>query len=768
MRKYVLNGILLIIAVSTGFLCIYAPVVAVPLAAIISMLGRTRGKIQLSEIAELKAAPGEPPVKGRLWLNGSWLLSCAGCASAEVNLPADLATIRKLSQTKGPFRFKKTIGMDALPKNASRYMFRGSGIAGKGKLRINGARVQETIPGYIPFEVDITEYIQDGAAQLKIEVETSLLSVRKGPGREMGLGPVFCAGIFREMWIDAVGFVEITRAKLVEEEGVGNALMVDMKGNSEYPIAAMVSVSDLKDGSSVASFEKVLPSFKGFSEVTFILPSNSIKPWRPAAPQLYEIKIRIISDENIYEKKTITGLSRVSAAGGSLKINGKDSLLKGVIRSEHYPPYGAAVPGWAAKKDVAAIKEIHMNFVYCRDYPPHRKFFEECDRQGLFVAAEFPYQELKESVGAEEAKEQLALTLQRLEEHPSFLWVTIKGKVAPEELPGGRLREKVLLDNSGGDAAPGTFGFANKLVDMYSPGHEERTVSRTGGAGLVVVDFIDTEAGREPRNKRELRKAALDLSTLKAAERKGVKALVLGRFFTWGLASGIFSINRTKKASAITISSHLQTGGEGEMTPGYISPQLSSRILIIAASAVLILSAILPPWRNIYLTAPSGLPAIQPLWHSALIFVVAQVAGSFGVSIYFNLRRRALTGAAPFMGYSSFMNIYTSDYLRAMLYAFLNLWLVYTGTVAVYFITGMNLTTLCSLVMTAAMFDILLVSSMFSPVRPIISIFCATALQGLFLSYSIGIEAAVLFASIRFIPLAITLFSVERKNIFKM
>lgn len=156
---------------------------------------------------------------------------------------------------------------------------------------------------------------------------------------------------------------------------------------------------------------------------------SSPKLWSAEAPHLYCLTIvlkergRASASEATGGDKEVTpplevisivvGFRSVRTAGGTLLLNERPLLIKGVNRHEHDPYTGHVVTREAMRQDVLQMKALHINAVRCSHYPNDPYFLYLADRHGLYVFDEANI----ESHGAGWANASLALRPDWLRAH---------------------------------------------------------------------------------------------------------------------------------------------------------------------------------------------------------------------------------------------------------------------------------------------------------------------------------------------------------------
>lgn len=111
--------------------------------------------------------------------------------------------------------------------------------------------------------------------------------------------------------------------------------------------------------------------------------SNPFK-WTAETPNLYTLLVSL-PDETISQN---VGFRKVEIANGQLLVNGQPVLIKGVNRHEMDPDEGYNVSFERMVQDVVMMKKMNINAVRTSHYPFDPRFYDLCDKYGLYVTAE--------------------------------------------------------------------------------------------------------------------------------------------------------------------------------------------------------------------------------------------------------------------------------------------------------------------------------------------------------------------------------------------
>jgi beta-galactosidase len=116
---------------------------------------------------------------------------------------------------------------------------------------------------------------------------------------------------------------------------------------------------------------------------------NPLK-WTAETPNLYTLLL-VLYDKNNQVLEAVThpvGFRKVEIKDGSLLVNGVRVLIKGVNRHEHDPFTGHVVSEESMIRDIQLMKLHNINTVRTSHYPNHPRWYELCDKYGLYVIDE--------------------------------------------------------------------------------------------------------------------------------------------------------------------------------------------------------------------------------------------------------------------------------------------------------------------------------------------------------------------------------------------
>lgn len=764
MAKTVGTILILAAAAALGWFYPLWAAAAAPVFALAMWRLWTASKPDIGEFVELKSGPPAARQPGRFPLDGNWEFKWPGCEWTSIKTPCDLATLDRPAPGGGVFRFRRRVEYPAAPPG-KRIFFCGGGFGGVGAVFIDGERAGGRIFGFLPFELDLTDRLR-GGGEFELRFDIRALKGGRGPGKSRSLGPPYGMGLFRELWLEAHDQVRITCSRI---EGAAGADTVDvvvmLEGKSAAPTAVSVKLESAAGGEKIFEATRLAPGFDGRAEVRFEAPRSALKVWSPERPELYRLTVQAACDELRLRGQFTVGWSAFGVADGRICRDGKPVAVYGLRRCENYPPYGAAVPKWAGKKDAQVIKEMLLNAVYCEDFPPHPDFRDDCDRAGVYLISEFPLRELRGAVGEARAAEMFAAATAEALSHPSFLFWSVPGgadaALALEALSRIGAADRLAV-------AGGGIELLKEDIDLYEGGPYEPLVRRfaESGAGLLTLDFIDTAGGREDRRGRELRKAAADLAVLKAARAAGAETVVLGQLFSWGIRQGVLSVNRQKKASADAIREYMKTHEVNEPGGGPLPAEMQFRSVALALAAFVFAWIVISTARGFFLSAPPLYLCFHDVGQLWPIAAAMLPASAISLSLLFERRRGRLPGIAEALGYPLMMSLYNRPPLRAALILAAHVYFCFLGTIALAAAAGTPLAEAARPVMMAAALEAALLVFLFAPLAPAVALAGAALLQWVYISWFLHPAAALLFVAVRWLPWIALMAWIDRRDIF--
>ncbi|MBQ9431338.1 MAG: NPCBM/NEW2 domain-containing protein [Kiritimatiellae bacterium] len=125
-------------------------------------------------------------------------------------------------------------------------------------------------------------------------------------------------------------------------------------------------------------------------KISLTLPVASPKLWSAETPNLYTL-VLALRDKSGKLQEAIpqnVGFRDVVLKNSQILVNGQPVLFKGVNRHEMDPDHGYAVPLERMVEDIKIMKRNNINAVRTCHYPNDPRWYDLCDRYGLYVIDE--------------------------------------------------------------------------------------------------------------------------------------------------------------------------------------------------------------------------------------------------------------------------------------------------------------------------------------------------------------------------------------------
>ena len=119
---------------------------------------------------------------------------------------------------------------------------------------------------------------------------------------------------------------------------------------------------------------------------------KNVRKWSAETPNLYTLVVSPIQNGGQYAPYEIiqvkVGFRKVEIKNKQLLVNGQPVLLKGANRHEMDPDEGYNVSEKRMIQDIMMMKRLNINAVRTCHYPDDPRWYDLCDKYGLYVVAE--------------------------------------------------------------------------------------------------------------------------------------------------------------------------------------------------------------------------------------------------------------------------------------------------------------------------------------------------------------------------------------------
>lgn len=277
----------------------------------------------------------------------------------------------------------------------------------KAQIYINGSSVFSHKGGYLPFHMDITNYLRDGENELTVMVQdtTDLESQARGK-QSLHRGGIFYtaqSGIWQSVWLEQVpsSYLENIWFETDYDTRRVTAHITAITGN-KIPALSLSVLADQKEIISQAitltpsDFSKGKDSSKRnemqtFSaSLSFIIPEETFHSWSPENPFLYDVVLTFGQDkiQSYFAMRVFT----IEKAVGKTKeipvfcLNHKPYFLMGVLDQGYWPDGLYTAPSDEALiYDITTMKSMGFNMLRKHIKVENARWYYHCDRLGMIV-----------------------------------------------------------------------------------------------------------------------------------------------------------------------------------------------------------------------------------------------------------------------------------------------------------------------------------------------------------------------------------------------
>ncbi len=265
-------------------------------------------------------------------------------------------------------------------------------------LWVNGKKVGYSQGSRTAAEFDISKYLQKGNNTLAVEV------YRWCDGSYLECQDFWrLSGIYRDVYLWS------PKALHIRDYTVKSDLDAQYK-NGEFSVSAQLK--NFTDNPQPYQVEAVLYDADGkqvYSEMlsgtveagstaalNYAATIENVNQWNAENPYLYKLIFNVKGKSksslfNLFSSNTLesipvnVGFRTTEVKNGRFLVNGKPVLIKGVNRHEHHPDYGHYTTKETMMKDIILMKRHNINAVRTSHYPNCPKWYELCDKYGIYL-----------------------------------------------------------------------------------------------------------------------------------------------------------------------------------------------------------------------------------------------------------------------------------------------------------------------------------------------------------------------------------------------
>lgn len=308
-------------------------------------------------------------------------------------------------------------------QNGERLLLHFGAVDQECRVYWNGEKAGEHLGGYLPFTLDVTEFLEEGKNVLTVLCrdisDTGWRARGKQKLKAKGMFYTAQSGIWQTVWMEWVPARHIAhldilpdydgaslrvKAKLTGKENEWEQASKQVQVSEREQVSERAQTSEQERGYNVqcemrilertedrcADRRKTIGTVQGVcrgNTVTFTAALGAFRPWTPESPYLYDLEICIGNDRvySYFGMRTFTvelqedGVRRFC-------INHKPYFLNGVLDQGYWPEGLYTAPADESfVKDINNMKKCGFNMMrkHCKLEP--LRWYYHCDRLGMVV-----------------------------------------------------------------------------------------------------------------------------------------------------------------------------------------------------------------------------------------------------------------------------------------------------------------------------------------------------------------------------------------------
>ena len=280
---------------------------------------------------------------------------------------------------------------------------------------VNGEKVGYSEDSKTPAEFNITKYLKSGKNLLAVQV------FRWCDGSYLEDQDFWrMSGITRDVYLVARNSTHVFDFQIksgldgLYKDGIFNAdITLRNLGKTTQDITVEAKLLD--GNAKVLEFSKKANVISGNQSISFDGKLANVKKWTAETPNLYQLVITTKDEAGkiIESLGCQVGFRTSEIKNGKLCVNGVPIYVKGVNIHEHNEINGHVQDLATMIKDIETMKKFNINTVRTSHYPEPEKWYELCDKYGLYLIDEANI----ESHGMGYGKESLAKDPSWLDAH---------------------------------------------------------------------------------------------------------------------------------------------------------------------------------------------------------------------------------------------------------------------------------------------------------------------------------------------------------------
>ncbi|MGQ9652118.1 MAG: sugar-binding domain-containing protein [Phycisphaerae bacterium] len=260
------------------------------------------------------------------------------------------------------------------------------------KVWVNGKPAVEHVGGYLPFEVNLSQFAKPGEKVMVVIRAKDITDDQQPTGKQIGWY-TRTSGIWQTVYLEARGSSYFRTMRYVPDIKNGS-MAFEMSGQARGSVALRVSSPANAFGAAEIRVSPSVDAFRSTVKVKIREP----KLWSPESPMLYPVVFELQDDRGIADRvESYFGLREISAGKAPgrdyqyVYLNGKPIYLAGALHQSFHPEGIYQYPSDAVmRSDYELCKKIGINFLRIHIKIPIPRELYWADKLGVMIMQDMP------------------------------------------------------------------------------------------------------------------------------------------------------------------------------------------------------------------------------------------------------------------------------------------------------------------------------------------------------------------------------------------
>ncbi len=476
--------------------------------------------------------PGDDGIKED-WHTAEYEWSRTDCRS--VTVPHAWQELEGIRKYTGAAWYKRSVDLGATNWIGETVLLRFGAVDYETSLWVNGIECGTNRGGYLPFEIGITDALENGVNTITVRVEDPE-DISEIPHGKQG-APWYqrVSGIWQDVTLKIVPETRIERIRATPNLDNDSArIEFDVIGvDEEETINARVSVTQNDDMVVTAETE-----IEGEESESVTVAIDDPNYWSPEIPTLYDVTVELLRDGDVVDRhEDYFGMRSIDTQKGQLYLNGEPYYLRGALDQGYYPetlyrPFDDDL----FEHEIKTAKGLGFNLLRKHIKPAHPNFLELADRLGILVWEEPANPTVHTERSKCEVREQIRGLIDRDYNRPSVIIWSLYNEEWGIGNPQGLDEETSLWE----DELKQDY-----LADLYEKAKSwdpTRLICDNSGWAHVATDINDYHRYFVSPDRAEAWADNIDSMTAEPWENYGATVtdpedapLIVSEFGTWGM-----------------------------------------------------------------------------------------------------------------------------------------------------------------------------------------------------------------------------------------